>query len=128
VARLTGCKNLSPIHWLDSDRCLAEAWDLVVEAAPPRSSAPQTWLGLRAHHLRLGPAGSTRASSELIVHRCRLIHVSHGALHVSAYVQTAAGAVAIQVELRAWEWHALQSHGSELELLIPRAMILWLQA
>ena len=128
VARLTGCTNLSPIHWLDSGRCLAEAWDLVVEAAPPIGSAPVHWLGLRAHHLRLCPAGSTMASSDLIVHRCRLIHVSHGALQVSAYVKIGAAAIAIQVELRAWEWHELQSQGNELELVIPRIMILWLQA
>ena len=128
VAKLTGCKNLSPIHWLDSDRCLAEAWDLVVEAAQPMSSTPVNWLGLRAHHLRICPAGSTLASPELIVHRCRLIHVSQGALHVSAYVQIGAGAIAIQVDLKAWEWHELQSQGNELELLIPRKMILWLQA
>ena len=128
VAKLTGCKNLSPIHRLDSDRCLAEAWDLVVEAAQPMSSAPVNWLGLRAHHLRIRPAGSTITCSDLIVHRCQLIHVSHGALHVSAYVKISAGATAIQVELRVWEWHDLQSQANELELVIPRKMILWLQA
>lgn len=127
VARITGCKNLSPIHWLSPDRCLAEAWDLVIEAPQPLAAAPATWLGLRAHHLRLCPAGSTEPCSELSVHPCRLIHVSHGALHVSAYVQTGAGAIAIQVELRAWEWHALQSQGHQLELVIPRTMIHWLQ-
>jgi hypothetical protein len=47
---------------------------------------------------------------------------------VSAYVQIGAGAIAIQVDLKAWEWHELQSQGNELELLIPRKMILWLQA
>jgi ABC-type sulfate/molybdate transport systems ATPase subunit len=128
VAKLTGCKNLSPIHWLGSDRCMAEAWDLVIEAAQPTSPAPVNWLGLRAHHLRLCASGSTRANPELIVHRCRLIHVSLGALQVSAYVQIGAGAIAIQVELRAWEWHELQSEGNELELVIPRKAILWLQA
>lgn len=128
VAKLTGCKNLSPIHWLGSDRCLAEAWDLVIEAAQPTSPAPANWLGLRAHHLRLCAAGSAMACPELIVHRCRLIHVSHGALQVSAYVQIGAGAIAVQVELRAWEWQELQSQGNELELVVSRKAILWLQA
>ncbi len=128
VAKVTGCRNLSPIHWLDSGRCRADAWDLVFEAAPPTAPAPANWIGLRAHHLRLAVAGSTAASPELIVRRCRLIHVSQGALQVSASVQIGAGAIAIQVDLRAWEWQALQGQAEELELVIARQAILWLQA
>ena len=54
--------------------------------------------------------------------------MSHGALQVSAYVQIGAGAVAIQVDLRTWEWQELQLQGNELELVIPSKAILWLQA
>ena len=60
--------------------------------------------------------------------RRRLIQVRHGALQVSAYVQIGAGAVAIQVDLRIWEWQELQLQGNELELVIPSRAILWPQA
>lgn len=60
--------------------------------------------------------------------RRRLIQVSHGALQVSAYVQIGAGAVAIQVDLRTWEWQELQLQGIDLKLVIPSRAILWLQA
>jgi len=128
VAKLTGCKNLSPIRWLGSDRCLAEAWDLVIAAAPASCPTPGNWIGLRADQLRLCAAGDAIARSQPIVHRCRLIQVSHGALQVSAYVQIGAGAVAIQVDLRTWEWQELQLQGNDLELVIPSKAILWLQA
>ena len=57
-----------------------------------------------------------------------MIQVSHGALQVSAYVQIGAGAVAIQVDLRTWEWQELQLQGIDLKLVIPSRAILWLQA
>jgi len=128
VAKLTGCKNLSPIRWLGSDRCWSEAWDLVLETVPSDHIDRAEWIGLRAHQLRLAAAGTTMPSPAHVVRGCQLIHLSQGALQVSAYVQIGSGSVALQVDLRAWEWNTLQQQGSELELVIPRSAVLWLQA
>ena len=128
VAKLMGCKNLSPIHWLSADRCLAEAWGLVIQAAQPSSPAAPNWIGLQAHDLRLCTIGSTKACPELIVNPCRLINVSHGGLQVSTYVQIGTSAFAIEVGLQAWQWRQLQGQANELELVIPRTAILWLES
>jgi molybdate transport system permease protein len=127
VAQLTGCDNLSPIHWLDANRLHAVAWDLVIDGARDAARGPVDWIGLRAHHLRLRPAGSTPACSRRIVRRCQLIQVSQGAQQVSVYVQIGAGTIALEVELRSWEWRELQSQQEALELVIPREEILWLR-
>ena len=129
VARLTGCQNLSPLHWLGSDRWRAEAWNLEIQATTPMSLATNSWIGLRAHQLRLRPRGSTRADTALVVQTCQLINLSHGAGQVSAYVQISGSQGGLHVDMPSWEWQELKydHHEHELELVIPKGEILWLQ-
>lgn len=127
VARLTGCENLSPLHWLGSDRWRADAWNLEFQATPPMSLAASSWIGLRAQQLRLRPRGSTRPDTALIVQTCRLSNLSHGAGQVSAYVQISDSQGGLHVDMPSWEWLELKHDFPELELVIPREVILWLQ-
>ncbi len=127
VARLTGCKNLSPITWLSPQQCLASHWGLLIDVHRMAHNQQHTWIGLRANHLRLAPAGATSASQKLIVRPCRLVKVSRGALQVSAYVQIKEGATGIHVELRDWEWAELDGQRDALELVIESARILFLE-
>ncbi|MCT0199022.1 molybdate ABC transporter permease subunit [Synechococcus sp. CS-1325] len=128
VAKLTGCKNLSPINWLSPQQCLASQWGLQIDEPRSPRHEQHHWVGLRANHLRLRPAGSTTTSHQLIVHSCSLVRVSRGALQVSAYVQIHAGATGIHVELRDWEWDELEGQRGALELVIDRSRILFLEA
>jgi ABC-type sulfate/molybdate transport systems ATPase subunit len=145
VARLTGCQNLSPIVWLGPARVLATRWGLVIDLPEAAASRQADWLGLRAHHLQLRPAGlgpSTPgphwAGAEApIVKACRLVRLSDNGQQLSAELrlQGPADAVAlprpveaIQVDLRPWEWQELQNHQGALELVIPSEALLLLQS
>jgi molybdate ABC transporter permease protein len=140
VARLTGCKNLSPIVRHAPGQALATRWGLAIDLPPQDGAGQVSWLGLRANHLRLRPATGSGGSGDPIVYPCRLIRVSEGGVQVSAYVlvdgPSAAAPVqgpvqtpveAIQVELRAWEWQELRYHPA-LELVLPREALLLLQS
>jgi molybdate transport system permease protein len=145
VARLTGCQNLSPIVWLGPARVLATRWGLAIDLPEAAASRQADWLGLRAHHLQLRPAGlgtSTPgphwAGAEApIVKACRLVRLSDGGLQLSAELRLQAPAEAmalsrpveaIQVDLRPWEWQELQNHQGALELVIPSEALLLLQS
>ncbi len=145
VARLTGCQNLSPIVWLGPARVLATHWGLAIDLPEAAASRQADWLGLRAHHLQLRPAGlgtSTPgphwAGAEApIVKACRLVRLSDGGLQLSAELRLQAPAEAmalsrpveaIQVDLRPWEWQELQDHQGALELVIPSEALLLLQS
>lgn len=127
VARLTGCQNLSPLHCLGSDHWRADAWNLEFQATPPMSLPASSWIGLRAQQLRIRPRGSTRADTALIVQTCRLSNLRHGAGQVSAYVQISDSQGGLHVDMPSWEWLELKHDLPELELVIPREVILWLQ-
>lgn len=140
VARLTGCKNLSPIIRHAPGLALATRWGLTIDLPEPAGTGRADWLGLRANHLRLRAASGSGGGGDAIVRPCRLVRLSEGGVQVSAYVQVegpapsaaAKGLVqmpveAIQVELRGWEWQELRHHRSELELVIPREALLLLQ-
>jgi len=55
-ARLTGCKNLSPIHALGENQVFAEAWGIPLTVAS--SAEGCTHIGIRLHDLRLCFDGS----------------------------------------------------------------------
>jgi molybdate transport system permease protein len=52
VARLTGCKNLSPIQIINSHQIRALDWDCIL-TVPSITCAQATHIGIRAHHLLL---------------------------------------------------------------------------
>jgi molybdate ABC transporter permease protein len=128
VARLTGCRNLSPITWLSAHQCLATRWGLRVDGQTVGYKQRCDWIGLRAHHLRLAPAGTTAACHARMVHPCRLVKISRGALQVSVYVQIEEGANELQVEVPEWEWAELDGQSEALELVIDPATLLFLRA
>lgn len=51
-ARLTGCKNISPIHTIDDTHVYAENWALTLRVRQPIRDA--THIGIRMHHLLPG--------------------------------------------------------------------------
>ncbi|MEX1317534.1 MAG: molybdate ABC transporter permease subunit [Synechococcaceae cyanobacterium] len=140
VARLTGCKNLSPIVRQAPGQALATRWGLAIDLPEQDGAGQASWLGLRANHLRLRPATGSGGSGDPIVRPCRLTRLSEGGLQVSAYVLVDGASNStplqgpektpvetIQVELRAWEWQELRHHHGGLELVIPREALLLLQ-
>jgi molybdate ABC transporter permease protein len=137
VARFTGCKNLSPIVRHTPGQALAARWGLAIELPQHADNPEADWLGLRANHMLLRPASGDDSCGDAIVRPCRLVRISEGGLHVSAYVELItptnsmelSGPVeAIQVELRAWEWQELHHHRARLELVIPHGALLLLQS
>jgi hypothetical protein len=61
------------------------------------------------------------------VQNCQLINLSHGAGQVSATVQISGSQQGLHVDMPSWEWQELNHDRYELELVIPKEVILWLQ-
>jgi molybdate transport system ATP-binding protein len=62
IARLTGCKNISPIRRLSSHRLYALAWDLELETADTIENKV-THVGIRAHDLVEEPENGEKVNS-----------------------------------------------------------------
>jgi len=57
VARLTGCKNFAEIRAVEGDSIRVADWECMLRAAGP--VPPDTkYVGIRAHHVRIGGASS----------------------------------------------------------------------
>lgn len=60
VLKLTGCKNISKIHWLDEDTCFAEDWGLELKCRGGRSEGVDA-VGIRAHYFEAARADDVNA-------------------------------------------------------------------
>lgn len=51
VARLTGCKNFSPISWVDERHIFVKNWNVTLEV-PENEHQSANYIGVRAHHFK----------------------------------------------------------------------------
>ncbi len=139
AARLTGCKNITPITWCSPHRVWAPAWGIELWRQRPWERGT-THVGLRANHLELRSAAEGGGRPRPNAWPCQVVSLNDGALRVSLHLhchgaadRAADGAghdamEPIQVEMDAEAWLRLAGSPEDLVLSIPDTRVMPLTA
>jgi molybdate transport system permease protein len=97
AARVTGCKNLAPIHFAGPGEIAVPDWGctLRVPATPPGAA----YAGIRAHHIQLRTAPEPGAEN---VFPCRVLDVVESPFEVTVYVAVGDGRLEAELPSDLW--------------------------
>lgn len=115
AATLTGCKNISPIEKLSTDRVLATAWGIELECSKPLTGAE--YIGIRAHDIAPGEGENTFS--------CAVTEEIENPFSITVMLQAESGKDSIAMELDKDAWRAVRAN--TLSVNIPKDAILVLR-
>ncbi len=113
VARLTGCKNISPAQANADGTVEALDWACRLTLTHKPSAAPK-YIGIRAHHIDFPESTSAGTAEEPNVLPCRLVRTSETPFRVTLFLgldpeRAAAGESNLQAEVFKEKWEHFRS-------------------
>ncbi len=113
-AILTGCKNISEIHWKDDNTLFASDWGITLKV--PKTDA--AYVGIRMHHIQPGQGENTL--------RCRVVEEIENPFSFTIMLEYLEGKAPIAWELDKDQWQKIKAE--EVGIYIPSDAILLLKA
>lgn len=105
AAKLTGCKNISKIQYIDGTNVEALDWGCRIHLGQP-IDLQMRYVGIRAHHLEV-----YRKPLEENMVPCRVTEISEGPHSVTVFLKLDGGKKALQCEVRREAWETMKDWG-----------------